>query len=85
MANGKYDQAVVSHICQLVAVLSHIDQLVKEEGRLHTKNGLTEEDRTRLANVEVALDQCGDLLRRRALREFREDQDKAKVVENYDQ
>lgn len=84
MANGKYDP-VVSHIYQLVAVLGDIDQLVKEEGRLHTKNGLTEKDRARLANVEVALDQCGDLLRqRRALREFR-DQDKAKVVENYDQ
>jgi hypothetical protein len=44
-----------------------------------------------LVEVKVALDQCWDLLRqRRALREFGEDPDKAKVrpakiVENYEQ
>jgi hypothetical protein len=71
--------------------LSHIDELVKEEERLYAKNGLTEEDQTRLAEVKVALDRCWDLLRqRRALREFGEDPDKAKVrpakiVENYEQ
>jgi Protein of unknown function (DUF2630) len=81
MANEKNDQAV----------LSHIDQLVKEEERLYAKNGLTDEDEARLAEVKVALDQCWDLLRqRRALREFGEDPDKAKVrpakiVENYEQ
>lgn len=81
MANEKNDQSV----------LSHIDQLVKEEERLYTKNGLTEEDQARLGEVKVALDQCWDLLRqRRALREFGEDPDKAKVrpakiVENYEQ
>ena len=81
MANQKSDQPV----------LSHIDQLVKEEERLYEKNGLTEEDEARLAEVKVALDQCWDLLRqRRALREFGEDPDKAKVrpakiVENYEQ
>jgi hypothetical protein len=81
MANEKNDQSV----------LSHIDQLVKEEERLYAKNGLTEEDQARLAEVKVALDQCWDLLRqRRALREFGEDPDKAKVrpakiVENYEQ
>jgi hypothetical protein len=81
MANEKNDQSV----------LSHIDQLVKEEERLHAKNGLTEEDQVRLGEVKVALDQCWDLLRqRRALREFGEDPDKAKVrpakiVENYEQ
>ena len=81
MANEKNDQSV----------LSHIDQLVKEEERLYAKNGLTEEDQTRLGEVKVALDQCWDLLRqRRALREFGEDPDKAKVrpakiVENYEQ
>ena len=81
MANEKSDQSV----------LSHIDQLVKEEERLYAKNGLTEEDQTRLGEVKVALDQCWDLLRqRRALREFGEDPDKAKVrpakiVENYEQ
>jgi hypothetical protein len=81
MANEKNDQSV----------LSHIDQLVKEEERLYAKNGLTDEDQARLAEVRVALDQCWDLLRqRRALREFGEDPDKAKVrpakiVENYEQ
>jgi len=81
MANEKSDQSV----------LSHIDGLVKEEERLYAKNGLTEEDQARLAEVKVALDQCWDLLRqRRALREFGEDPDKAKVraakiVENYEQ
>jgi hypothetical protein len=81
MANEKNDQSV----------LSHIDQLVKEEERLYAKNGLTEDDQARLAEVKVALDQCWDLLRqRRALREFGEDPDKAKVrpakiVENYEQ
>jgi hypothetical protein len=81
MANEKSDQSV----------LGHIDQLVKEEEQLYAKNGLTEEDQARLAEVKVALDQCWDLLRqRRALREFGEDPDKAKVrpakiVENYEQ
>jgi len=81
MASEKSDQSV----------LGHIDQLVKEEERLYAKNGLTDEDQARLAEVKVALDQCWDLLRqRRALREFGEDPDKAKVrpakiVENYEQ
>ena len=81
MANQKTDQPV----------LSHIDQLVKEEERLYAKNGLTDDDQARLAAVKVELDQCWDLLRqRRALREFGEDPDKAKVrpakiVENYEQ
>ena len=81
MTNEKNDQSV----------LSHIDQLVKEEERLYAKDGLTDEDEARLAEVKVALDQCWDLLRqRRALREFGKDPDKAKVrpakiVENYEQ
>ena len=81
MANEKTDQPV----------LGHIDQLVKEEERLYAKNSLTDDDQARLAEVKVALDQCWDLLRqRRALREFGEDPDKAKVrpakiVENYEQ
>jgi hypothetical protein len=72
-------------------VLSHIDELVKEEERLYGKNGLTGDDRGRLAELKVKLDQCWDLLRqRRALREFGNDPDKAKVrpakiVENYEQ
>lgn len=81
MANEKNDQPV----------LSHIDQLVKEEERLYAKNVLTDDDQARLSEVKVELDQCWDLLRqRRALREFGEDPDKAKVrpakiVENYEQ
>lgn len=72
-------------------VLSHIDRLVKEEEHLYGKNELTDDDRGRLAELKVQLDQCWDLLRqRRALREFGEDPDKAKVrpakiVENYEQ
>jgi len=73
------------------SVLSHIDQLVKEEEHLYAKNNLTDDDRERLGKLKVELDQCWDLLRqRRALREFGEDPDKAKtrpakIVENYEQ
>jgi len=73
------------------SVLDHIDQLVKEEERLYGQSELTEDDRGRLAGLKVELDQCWDLLRqRRALREFGDDPDKAKVrpakiVENYEQ
>ena len=73
------------------SVLGHIDQLVKEEERLYRQSELGDKDRTRLEQLKVELDQCWDLLRRRrALREFGEDPDKAKVrpakiVENYEQ
>lgn len=73
------------------SVLGHIDQLVKEEERLYGQTQLADEDRERLAKLKVELDQCWDLLRqRRALREFGEDPDKAKVrpasiVEKYEQ
>ena len=73
------------------SVLSHIDQLVKEEEVLYAKGELTFADSQRLNQLKVQLDQCWDLLRqRRALREFGEDPDKAKVrptkiVENYEQ
>jgi hypothetical protein len=73
------------------SVLSHIDRLVKEEEHLYGKAELTSDDRVRLAELKVQLDQCWDLLRqRRALREFGENPDKAKVrpakiVENYEQ
>lgn len=73
------------------SVLSHIDRLVKEEEILYGQRELTEDDRHRLAELKVQLDQCWDLLRqRRALREFGDDPDKAKlrpakVVENYEQ
>ena len=81
MANEDKDQSV----------LNHIDQLVKEEERLYAQSELTDDDRGRLAGLKVELDQCWDLLRqRRALREFGDDPDKAKVrpakiVENYEQ
>jgi hypothetical protein len=81
MANEKNDESV----------LGHIDKLVKEEEALYGKRELNADNRERLARLKVELDQCWDLLRqRRALREFGEDPDKAKVraakiVENYEQ
>jgi hypothetical protein len=73
------------------SVLGHIDGLVKEEESLYAKSELADDDRGRLAEIKVELDQCWDLLRqRRALREFGGDPDKAKVrpakiVEEYEQ
>lgn len=73
------------------SVLNHINRLVSEEEQLYGKGELSENDRERLSDLKVELDQCWDLLRqRRALREFGEDPDKAKVrsgkiVENYEQ
>ena len=70
-------------------VLGMIKKLVEEEHTLHTSGDPGA--RQRLDTVRVELDQCWDLLRqRRALREFGEDPDKAKVrppgiVENYKQ
>lgn len=81
MANQSSDQSV----------LSHINELVQEEERLYGKSALGEDDRQRLGELKVQLDQCWDLLRqRRALREFGEDPGKAKVrspkiVESYEQ
>jgi hypothetical protein len=50
-------------------VLNRINELVAEEERLlessRGTDGLTETDDARLKAVEVALDQCWDLLRRR--------------------
>jgi hypothetical protein len=73
------------------SVLDHINELVKEEESLYGKKELTVGDQERLGALKVKLDQCWDLLRqRRALREFGENPDKAKVrgagiVENYEQ
>ena len=73
------------------SALNHIDRLVKEEEGLYGRSELTGDDCARLAELKVQLDQCWDLLRqRRALREFGNDPDKAKVrpariVENYEQ
>ena len=61
------------------SVLSHIDQLVKEEERLYGKGQLNVGDQKRLAELKVELDQYWDLLRqRRALEEFGDNPDKAK-------
>ena len=73
------------------SVLHHINRLVSEEEQLYGKVELGENDRERLSELKVELDQCWDLLRqRRALREFGGDPDQAKVrpakiVENYEQ
>jgi hypothetical protein len=72
------------------SVLGHIGRLVEEEHRLYNQGTNTDEDRDRLKNIQVELDQCWDLLRqRRARREFGEDPAKARVrppevVENYE-
>jgi hypothetical protein len=74
-------------------VLQRINHLVEEEHRLreHAAGGhpLSNDDTTRLAALEVGLDQCWDLLRqRRARREYGQDPDEAaprdpSVVERY--
>ena len=75
-------------------LIERIDNLVAEEHGLRERaegQGLAENDRDRLQNIEVALDQCWDLLRqRRALRHKGEDPDSAEVrdvgtVEGYRQ
>ena len=73
------------------SVVMHIEELVKEEHRLHNHGAATDADRKALENIKVELDQCWDLLRqRRALREFGDDPAHAqvrpaKIVENYEQ
>ena len=75
-------------------LIERIDNLVAEEHGLRERaegQGLAENDRDRLQKLEVALDQCWDLLRqRRALRHKGEDPDSAEVrdpntVEGYRQ
>jgi Protein of unknown function (DUF2630) len=72
-------------------VLNHIQHLVAEEHRLLEQSAHPTADSKRLAEVQVELDQCWDLLRqRRALRDVGLDPDKAQVrppqvVENYEQ
>jgi phage terminase Nu1 subunit (DNA packaging protein) len=71
-----------------------IEQLVAEEHQLWEREAAgaaTEDDRQRLRELKVSLDQCWDLLRqRRALREAGRDPDDAdvrrpEVVERYEQ
>lgn len=75
-------------------VEGRIQELVHEEHRLWQKEAegtATSEDRLRLKEVEVMLDQCWDLLRqRRALRRAGRDPDEAtprppEIVETYEQ
>jgi hypothetical protein len=72
-------------------ILSEIDRLVEEEHALVNKGGLNPAEEARLHSLEVALDQCWDLLRqRRARREFGQDPNEAhvrpaEVVEKYEQ
>jgi len=73
-------------------VHGEIERLVAEEHELWGRESAgeaTDADRERMKALQVALDQCWDLLRqRRAKREFGEDPDSAEarrpdVVENY--
>lgn len=76
-------------------LVERINDLVQEEHRLHGHAGaghpLTDEDRQRLRDLEVQLDQCWDLLRqRRARRAAGQDPESAAVrpadvVEHYQQ
>jgi hypothetical protein len=61
-------------------VLTHIQELIAEEHRLFDKQSLDATEHRRLADVQVELDQCWDLLRqRRALRETGRDDREAQV------
>jgi hypothetical protein len=76
-------------------IFAQIDELVSEEHDLRRRHRggqvESEDEKARLAHLEVELDQCWDLLRqRRALREFGKDPDRAAVrpatiVEKYEQ
>jgi len=76
------------------SILQRIGELVADEHRLYERgqehHGLNENEEARLRGLEVALDQCWDLLQqRRARREFGLDPDGAKArdattVERYD-
>lgn len=75
-------------------VLNRIEELVQEEERLlhaHEGDRLSPEERARLEQVKVQLDQAWDLLRqRRSLRQYGFDPDEAsrrapETVEHYRQ
>jgi hypothetical protein len=75
-------------------ILSRIGELVEEERNLRERHGetpLDEQERLRMEEIEVQLDQCWDLLnQRRALREFGADPNQAQIrdedtVERYQQ
>ncbi|GER81918.1 hypothetical protein KTAU_05560 [Thermogemmatispora aurantia] len=73
-------------------ILQRIDELVDEEHKLLKKaeeEGLTDEERIRMKELETRLDQCWDLLRqRRARRHAHLNPDEAqprdpRIVEHY--
>jgi hypothetical protein len=72
-------------------VLKTIQELAAEEHRLFQHEALTDADRARLAEINIELDQCWDLLRQRqALRDAGRNPNEAQVrppeiVENYEQ
>ena len=75
-------------------LVERIDRLVAEEHELersHSQEGLSDDDRERLQQIEVQLDQCWDLLRqRRARRDAGQNPAEAQVrdpevVEHYQQ
>jgi hypothetical protein len=75
-------------------VQQRIEELVAEEHKLwdaEASGNATEDDRRRLQELKVGLDQCWDLLRqRRALEQYGQDPDLAtprgaETVENYQQ
>ncbi len=77
-----------------VEIVRRIGELADEEHHLersHVGGGLSEKEQARLQDLEVALDQCWDLLRqRRARRHAGQDPDEAavrpeQVVEGYQQ
>jgi hypothetical protein len=71
------------------SVLAHIQRLVAEEHQLRESPDASPDDSKRLAQLQIELDQCWDLLRqRRALRETGGDPSQAHarppdVVERY--
>src|SRR5688572_3853068 len=73
------------------SVLERIQDLVDEEHQLYEQGDMRDEDRRKLADVELGLDQCWDLLRKsRARREAGGDPSAARVrrpevVEDYEQ
>ncbi|MET7444930.1 DUF2630 family protein [Streptomyces sp. NBC_01696] len=65
-------------------IFENIDELITEERALRSRStaelGLSADERVRLREVEVQLDQCWDLLRqRRALSEYGENPSEARV------
>jgi hypothetical protein len=72
-------------------IIKYIKDLVTEEQKLFSKGDLSDNEKNELQALQVELDQYWDLLRqRRALKEFGNDPDKAKLrgtdtIENYKQ